>query len=145
MITAKFVSEQIQDGRYVRRPKIPVTLSGPRGVLRFLTLIDSGTDVTILPKAVADFIGLTEGPSSEFLGLGEQPVTCTTRHVDITIHGRRTQEKQHVHHRPVLVPTTAHDDEPVLGCEGFFDRFDISFLHRRRIRISPASSVADGS
>lgn len=47
-----------QDYVLLRRPEIPVTIRGPNGSLTLLALVDTGSDNTIFPKSVADFLGI---------------------------------------------------------------------------------------
>jgi hypothetical protein len=43
----------------LRRPEVPVTISGPGGSITLIALVDTGSDNTIFPKSVADHLQIT--------------------------------------------------------------------------------------
>jgi hypothetical protein len=42
----------------LRRPGIPVVIIGPQGSATYIGLVDTGSDNTIFPKSVADYLGI---------------------------------------------------------------------------------------
>jgi predicted aspartyl protease len=42
----------------LRRPEIPMTVCGPHGEQSYIALVDTGADNTILPKSIADVLGI---------------------------------------------------------------------------------------
>lgn len=47
-------------------PYVPITLIGRKESLNILALLDSGADVSVIPKGIADILGLDlEGKRSE--------------------------------------------------------------------------------
>ena len=46
------------------RPIIPVELRGPKGTGNFFALVDTGADYSILPKRIADALGISLLPSA---------------------------------------------------------------------------------
>ncbi len=55
-----------------RRPEIPIPVVGPAGSAAYVGLVDTGSDNTILPKSVADYLGITiqpmPGPAANVFG-----------------------------------------------------------------------------
>jgi hypothetical protein len=60
------------DFLFIRRPEIPITISGSAGTARYVALVDSGSDNTIFPKSVADYLQIpleaTSGPDATLFG-----------------------------------------------------------------------------
>jgi hypothetical protein len=86
MLSYRFVNEQLHDGTFVRRPKIRVLLAGPKASMSFLALLDSGTDLTIIPMSIADFLGIKYDIRSQerFYGFGKESFQCARSEVDVT-------------------------------------------------------------
>ncbi len=133
MLTYKFISEKLHDGSIAHRPKIDVTLLGTRTPMRFYALLDSGTDVTIIPRSIADFLGIQYDFKSEekFLGFGKEAFQCAPAEVDITFHGKVPRNSETLQRVPVLVALTGDEKEPVLGLRKIFDSFKVTFLKRK--------------
>jgi len=70
----------------VPRPKIPIQLSGPaRGVPNILALLDSGADVSVVPRKLARILGLDlSGKVTTIGGVGGR-MKVTPSMVDIVI------------------------------------------------------------
>lgn len=49
---------KLEDGAFVKRPLIPVTLIGRNDRLNFTAVLDSGSDYILLPLQVAEALGL---------------------------------------------------------------------------------------
>ena len=47
----------------ILRPEVPVTIIGPAGSGTYLALVDTGSDNTILPKSIADDLGISLQPA----------------------------------------------------------------------------------
>ena len=55
----------------IKSPSIPVVLSGSGSKYQFVALLDSGADVSIIPKEVAELLGLDlSGNKEEARGIG---------------------------------------------------------------------------
>ena len=138
MLNYKFVAEQLNDGSIVRRPKIKVCLRGSKSSMNFLALLDSGTDITILPKAIADFLGLDydETEKTEFFGFGKEAFEAVQSTVDIMFLSSALRETSNLRNIPVLIPLAGEEKEPVLGCKGVFSTLKITFVNGKKIQIT---------
>ena len=140
MLTYRFVSEQLRDGSLVRRPKVKVRLVGSKAGMDFLALLDSGTDVTILPRSIADFLGIQyDFKSNErFLGFGKEAFQCAKSTVKIVFRGKAVREDVMLQDVPILVALSGDEKEPVLGCKDIFDHFKITFIKGTKIQMTRA-------
>jgi len=122
-IIFKYKPVKRPDGTEVRTPSIPILLNG-RESFRSFALLDSGADISAMPKAVAELLGLNlNGEITKAYGIGGE-VDSVETNVNITV------EKGHEHYTfqiPVKVILGDYDFPLLLGRVGFFDKFVISF------------------
>lgn len=114
------------NGIEVKSPMVPVILSGKGIKYQFMALLDSGADISVIPKDVAELLGLDlSGKREETRGLGSLlPAVSSTISIQI--------EKGHEHYEfeiPVKVILENNDMEipVILGRTGFFSKFIITF------------------
>jgi hypothetical protein len=122
-ITFRYKSVKRPDGTEVKTPSIPILLSGKEN-FETIALVDSGADISAIPRDLAEILGLdlTKEKSSAY-GIGGKVNSVETT-VNITI------ERGHEHYAfriPVKVILDDFDFPMLLGREGFFDKFTISF------------------
>lgn len=110
------------------RPEIPITIAGPSGSMLVAGLVDTGSDHTILPKSVADDLGIpleeSEGPGAT--AFGGQAVELASGLVTLRIEadGETVQWNTAVH----FFDFAAGEAETViLGHAGFLDYFTATF------------------
>lgn len=111
-------------GQNVKTPTIPVILKG-RSVtsIEVRALIDSGADVSVIPKALAEFLDLDlSGETDKSYGLsGEVNVKNTKMEISL---GKG--HEQYTFKIPVQVILTGEEPPIILGRNGFFDKFIVS-------------------
>jgi|SRR3989338_11537053 len=107
-----------------KTPSIPMTLSGSATKFDFTVLIDSGADVSAVPKHVAELIGLNiSGEKEEAFGIGGAvPAVESKMHLEF---GK--SHERYSFDIPVKVILADCDFPPLIGRNGFFDKFVISF------------------
>jgi len=112
-----------------KSPSIPISLKGNgHSIFQFIALIDSGADVSVIPQDVAELLGLDlTGKRRKVRGIGGW-LESVERKIIIKI------SKGHESHDftlPVKVifgaQETIGDIPIILGREGFFDKFKITF------------------
>jgi len=117
----------------VFRPVIPVRVIGPAGAAAFYGLLDTGADQTVLPKALADLIGVTGNPARAATLLsasGEMSVTYT----NVAFELGRGRGK--VYWSATVAIIEEAWQEVVLGHAGFLEYFDATFFGvRRQVRL----------
>src|SRR3990172_9848452 len=109
----------------VKSPSIPVILSDKATKFEFVVLLDSGADISAIPKSVAELLGLDlSGKKEEIEGIsGKAPAVQSTMHLEIS--GR--SHERYSFDIPVKVILTEQDMPILLGRVGFFDKFVITF------------------
>lgn len=124
-MTFKYRPIKRPDGNQIKTPSIPVTLIGNSRIkIEFMALIDSGADLSIIPKEVADLLNLNlEGKKDKSRGIGGEVDVINTI---ITINIKKGHEDY-----SFTIPIQVILDKPhipiLLGRAGFFDEFKIIF------------------
>lgn len=122
-ISFRYKTVKRPDGTEVRTPSIPILLEG-KEKFETLALLDSGADISAIPKDVADILGLKlGGKKTHAYGIGGRVDSVETKM-------RMTVEKGHERYSfqiPVKVILGKYDFPVLLGRAGFFDEFIISF------------------
>lgn len=135
MLTYEFVSEKLHTGACVKRPKVLITLVGKKMSMDFLALLDSGTDISMIPRAIADSVGIdyAEKSNETVVGFDEEPFPCADCKINLIFKSQNSDKEEHLDKLPALVMLTDIENEIILGCEGIFDNFKITFQYRNKI------------
>jgi len=122
-ISFKYKLVKRPDGTEVKTPSIPIVLRW-KEQFETIALIDSGADISAMPKAVAEILGCDlSAKIGHAFGIGGR-VDSVESKVNITV------KKSHEHYNfqiPAKVILGNYDFPILLGRLGFFDRFVISF------------------
>jgi len=126
-------------GQDIRTPTIPITLKGKSITpINVHALIDSGADVSVIPKALAEFLDLDlTGEVDKSYGIsGEVKVKNTKMGISLG----KAHEKYNFT-IPVQVVLTGEEPPIILGRNGFFDKFIISIDEsKKKIKLKSVSS-----
>ena len=112
----------------LRRPEIPVKIRGPKGSATYVGLVDTGSDNTIFPRAVADFLGIsleaTSGPQASVFG--GQRIRLRTGGAVLSLE---SGDESMGWNTPVCFFEfpTANEETVILGHAGFLDYFTATF------------------
>lgn len=122
MIEFPFIEFETEDLGKILKPFAFVKLvNGKRTLAKYPLLIDSGADVTLVPKSTGKKLGLKLKDKSEikFLGgiSGSVPVVYKT--IDLRIENIKFSTR--------IAWAQIEDVPPVLGRIDIFDKFDIEF------------------
>ena len=122
-IIFKYKSVKRPDGTLVKTPSIPVVLQG-KTTFKTIALLDSGADISAMPKEVAEILGLDlSGERSPAFGIGGE-----TEAVETTVSARITKGHEDYKFKlPVKVIFDDYNFPMLLGRAGFFDKFIITF------------------
>ena len=112
------------DGTLRKAPYIPIYARTADGrLIKVVALLDTGADTTVVPKDLAEVLGLKEGKEQDTGGIGGNTKVKQSR-MQFVIKG------QHEEHRlsiPVLILQNRKADVPLLlGRSGFFENFNIT-------------------
>jgi len=125
-IIFRYVHVPRRDGTLRHAPFIPLLITNKFGrTMKIIALLDSGADTTVIPKDLAEVIGLKEKKTdSETGGIGGK-VKVKESKLRFRIAGNRESYSLEV---PALVLQDADADVPLLlGRHGFFEQFNITF------------------
>ena len=130
--------------RSLERPVIPLFISGPRGALPYLGLLDTGSDDTKIPLAIAERLGieLDRGHPVPFRGVGGEVFGV---YGTVTLELRQSPKSYRWTTVAAFLPDPpdATDEESAiitLGHTGFFRYFRAAFDYQRiRVDIRPNS------
>lgn len=124
----RFKKEKLEDGTFVSRPRILITLRGENCAIEVPALIDSGCDITVIPENIARVVGLNLNGKKEKLYAFRESSEAIRSKVKITFVGKAHRQNVTIA-VPVLVVLSKGDDEEgmVLGVQGVFDAFEINF------------------
>lgn len=131
-ISFPYATEKVERG-FVFRPKIPITLSSSEKSLETLSLVDSGSDVTVVPLGIAEFLGIdTSGKVSSVSDFHEKKVEMAYSFVNLKIE--KGDSVFHIMQMPARIPLKEEDqpDGVILGRDGIFREFDITFEENAR-------------
>ena len=125
-IIFRYVHVPREDGTLRHAPFIPIYASNRFGkAMQIIALIDSGADNTVIPKDLAEVLGLRETDSEDETGGIGGKVKVRSTKLDFKIKGGLENYSLSV---PALVLQDQNSDVPLLlGRNGFFEHFHITF------------------
>jgi hypothetical protein len=111
---------------------------GAKASMNFHALLDSGTDVTVIPRPIADFLGVDYDANAKtsFYGFGDKAFPCAEAKIDIVFQGKAERQLERITNVPVVVSLAEQETEPILGLAGIFDSFKTAFIQRKRIQMT---------
>ena len=120
-ISLKYKTVKRPNGSEVKTPSIPILLSG-REKFETVALIDSGADISAVPLAVAEILGLDlSSEKTPAYGIGGKVDSIETT-MNATIE---KGHERYIFQIPVKVIVGDYDFPILLGRAGFFDKFII--------------------
>ena len=122
-ISFRYKGVKRPDGTIVKTPSIPLIIIG-RETFETIGLLDSGADISAIPKSIADLLGLNlEGEISFAYGIGGK-VKSIESSMKILIQKGHERYSFNI---PVKIILDDYDFPILLGRAGFFDKFVITF------------------
>ncbi len=119
----KYKSVILKSGAVIRRPIIPFTAIEKERLALF-GMLDSGSDNTIIPMEIASTLGIEFTGDNEIFGIVRSPVKAKEGKLSINFgKGNEIYEFQ----IPILVPLLEENVPIIIGREGFFNYFKITF------------------
>ena len=120
------------------RPLVEVDVSGHTKTARFKALVDSGTEITVMDKSIAEYLGITsEGKSTGSLsGIEEHPKPGFIAPVNLKIDRFNKTFTFHV----LFIENLDKNFDIILGQQDFFLNFIVRFERHEKtfyFRLSP--------
>lgn len=111
------------DGIISLIPQVPITLVG-KEVIVAMAILDSGADTCVISKNMADKLGLSFIVSKEFSrGIGGRVDSAGSKMILVIQQG----QERYRFNIPVTIILKSGEFPVLLGQEGFFDKFIITF------------------
>ena len=118
MVSYHYQSEFQKDDTYtIRRPIVPLNING----FPFTGLLDSGSDVIVIPTEVADALNLETGSKEIISQMNGDEMPC--RLTNINIEFGTTKNPYNFKAKALI----SDSSRIILGRVGFFDNFRITF------------------
>lgn len=124
-MTFRYKTTKRPDRTEVKIPSIPIKIFGEKDIsFETFALLDSGADISVIPKKLAELLGIEiEGEKTFAFGIGGR-VECIERKITINI------SKGHENYTfsiPIKVILDNYNFPLLLGRQGFFEEFIITF------------------
>jgi hypothetical protein len=109
-------------GKFVKRPVVEIEIAHKKQARKFLAVIDSGADNTLMPSYIADVLGIDYRgcPRYSVMGISMEPIEGFVADIDFLIHQQTERFTAPVVFIERNIPV-------LLGQEGFFDVHRIRF------------------
>lgn len=132
-ISFKYKKVKRKDGVERKLPFIPIEMQGNSIWIEVASLLDSGADVSVIPKDLAELLNLDlTGEKTKANGIGGE-ITVINSKMNIRIKNAHERYEFEIPVQVILEETKA---PPIIGREGFFDKFIIEFNHfNERIKL----------
>lgn len=119
------------DDTDVYRPKIPIRLSYNGKFVNVIALVDSGSDISLIPKGLAEILELNLNVKKrEVVGIGgELPVKRTGVNLSLIT---KDDKIIHLGKMPVDVPLDENFGYVILGRIPFFEGFEVTFKENKK-------------
>lgn len=120
----RYKSVSRPDGTSVRTPSVPISLIGQNESLDTIALIDSGADVSVIPREMGELLGLDlTGEFQYAFGVGGK-VRTVERRIRLRIS---KDHESYTFEMPIKIIIDSYDMPPLLGRKGFFEHFEVTF------------------
>ncbi|MDH3324724.1 MAG: retropepsin-like domain-containing protein [Candidatus Peregrinibacteria bacterium] len=117
MVSYPYQAEFLKDGSVTRRPIVPLNISG----FPFTGLLDSGSDVIVIPLEVAEALQLKKIGKTSLSQMNGDEMECIITELDIEFGTDKAP------HRFKTTALISNSERIILGREGFFSNFRITF------------------
>ena len=138
-VSYRFRKFKLESGSYIKRPAVNIILKKESKSLEMWAILDSGSDITTIPRAIADFLELKiEDEESEMMGYKGSGIV---RHSKVTIifKGKMQRIDEVLHNVPIAVMQDYDGEdgaEVVVGTQGVFEHFKILFNDSKNVSLT---------
>lgn len=123
----KYKAVILKSGSKIYRPLIPLRIKA-KDSFDALAILDSGSDTTIIPKEIAEVIGIEYKNDNYISGISGIPIKAKEGKVNIEFGKGREVYSFEI---PVLIPEK-ENLAVIIGRFGFFEQFKITFDESRK-------------
>ncbi len=122
----KYKAIQLKSGKFIFRPIIPLVIGKER--LNVFGILDSGSDITIIPKELAEVMEINYSGENEVTGISG--LSVKSKEGKTKVHFGKGREFYDFD-IPILVPEK-EGLSLIIGRMGFFEIFKITFSEAER-------------
>lgn len=123
----KYKPERLKSGAVLYRPIIPLTLEGKEKIDVF-SILDSGSDMTIIPKEIAETLNIQYLKDNEVSGITGVIIKSKEGRLRISFGKGHEIYSFEI---PVLIPEK-ENLSVIIGRAEFFNKFKITFIESER-------------
>ena len=110
--------------RIIYRPLIKLTIQGNSQSFDIFALLDSGSDIAVIPLDIAELLGLEFIGENKLSGITNNKLDVKQSKMSVIVGKGHEQYKFTI---PVLVPINRDFNKIIIGRAGFFNQFNITF------------------
>ena len=135
-LSYKFKKFRLENGMYTKRPIVDIILKANDKYLEFGAILDSGSDLTTIPKSVADYLGLkTDDKEIDMVGYKGTGKVKQSK-VTITFKGKVQRQEETLNNVPVAVMQDPEEEDVIIGTFGVFEQFRIIFNDTKSLSLT---------
>ena len=123
----KYKSILLKSGKTIYRPLIPLTFYEKERI-DVIAILDSGSDMTVVPKEIAEHVGVKYIGEDELSGITGTKIKAKQGKLNVSF-GRGREIYNFI--IPVIIPEK-ENISIIIGRIGFFDQFKITFSEKER-------------
>ena len=132
----KFKKFRLESGSYTKRPVVDVILRNDDKYLEFGAILDSGSDLTTIPKAVADYLGLkTDDKEIDMVGYKGTGKIKESK-VTIIFKAKVRRQEETLSSVPVAIMQDTDEEDVIIGTIGVFEHFKILFNDTKNVSLT---------
>lgn len=137
----KFKKFKLESGAYTKRPIVDIILKNEDKYLEFTAILDSGSDVTTIPKAVADYLGLKiEEKEIEMVGYKGKGKVKQSK-ITVIFKGKAQRQDEILNNVPVAIMQDPEEEDVIIGTTGIFEHFKIVFNDTKNVKLTRISNL----
>jgi len=118
----------LESGQVIKRPVIPLVLEGEKKRVKVFGYLDTGSDISIISKSIAEKIGMNCFEETEIFGITGDEMKVDLGYIKV-VFGRGNEKYKFI--MPTLV-SRKEDCQTIIGRKGFFEQFKITFCESER-------------
>ena len=124
VFSLKYKPIKLSSNKIIYRPLVPINFNGKKEKIDIFGLLDSGSDITIIPIDLAEILEIEFIGDNEISGITNTKLKAKQGTILVTFGKGHEQFSFKIH---VFVPLDKNFNKIVIGRDGFFDQFKITF------------------
>ena len=140
-LSYKFKKFKLESGAYTKRPIVDIMLKNGDKYLEFGAILDSGSDLTTIPKSVADYLEL-KGEEKEIEMVGYKGVgKIRESKITVIFKGKAQRQNEVLNSIPVAIMQDPEEEDVIVGTIGVFEHFKILFNDTKNVSLTRLRNI----